>query len=423
MEKILVIGHGGREMALVKAFLRSPSVSGVICARGSDGIAELCPCFDIPEDDFTALIELTRHEQISLVVVGPEQPLAAGISDAFANAGIDIFAPTQAAARIESSKAYAKKLMQRVGVPSAACQIFQDKASALSYVEQAAYPLVLKEDGLRGGKGVRICFSVHEALAHLEDLRVDKDNRLVAEQFLEGFEFSLIVLADGTRTLPLPLAQDHKAIGDGNKGPNTGGMGAVSPVPRVSEELQRLCLQKIIEPVLKGLVEEGHPFRGFLYAGLMMTAEGPEVIEFNARLGDPEAEVILPRLRGDLAQAIRHLINGASPEPLPVCKESCLGVVLAAPGYPEKLTGSPLLPPGLMEEVRKSDDLDFIHMGSKKISEKQWQAAGGRVCLVSALAPDIPSCRERLYGLLDRALPPDGGFTFRRDIGNYAEKN
>ncbi|MCI7551975.1 MAG: phosphoribosylamine--glycine ligase [Actinomycetaceae bacterium] len=433
--KILVVGGGGREMALVHHLAQRHTV---LCAGGSDAIAELASVIPLPSPSSDAvatygtdeawklawqeLADTARSNAIDLTIVGPEAPLATGITDVFSREGLPIFAPTQAAARIETSKAYAKQIMDSAGVPTARFQLFDDPQPALDYIKNPTtrFPLVLKENGLRAGKGVTICESKTAAENTLRSLTVDAGNPLIIEDYLEGFEFSLIVMAHGTSYVPLPVAQDHKPIGEGNTGANTGGMGAVSPVPRVTDELYQSALTDVIEPTLAELSRQGNPFTGFLYAGLIATSTGVKVIEFNARLGDPEAEVILPRITSDLAQAAADLLHsdGAS---VTVSEHTCLGIVLSSPGYPGAVTSHPHVPQALLDAIGKDPAIGITHMGTKREADA-WIASGGRVALVYTTADSIRECQSKLLSLLGQNLPDPAPNTlyYRRDIGNYA---
>lgn len=417
---VLVIGRGGREMAMIKALLNSPSVKRVIAAPGSDAVAELASCFPVAETDISGLLKLAREEACDLTVVGPEVPLTLGIADQFQAAGLRIFAPTAKAARIESSKAYAKDLMVKAGVPTAGYRVFTERHPLLQFLNEEAYPLVLKQNGLCAGKGVSICHTLEDALRALEACPVDEEHPMLVEEFLEGYEFSLIALACGESFVCFPAAQDHKSIFEDNKGPNTGGMGAVSPVPRVSADLLKAAEDEVIRPTLQALKADGCPFTGFLYAGLMVTAKGLRVIEFNARFGDPEAEVILPRIESDFCLHMLSLLEGVETSPI-ISPQTCLGVVLSAPGYPGKVTEHPLISEKLIAEAAGSEDLDLIHMGSRKTADGRWQANGGRVVMLCCLGSSVGSCRTRIYEVLGSALQPSDPFHFRKDIGCYAE--
>lgn len=417
--RILLIGSGGREMALLEALLRSPSVREVHCAPGSDAMAEMerCVCHPVSAGDLQGLLRLAQELQPELTVIGPEDPLANGLSDQLSAAGFRVFGPSRAAARIESSKAYAKKLMAAAAVPTASYRIYTDSASVLAYLSSSdtRYPLVLKENGLRAGKGVAVCRSREEALDFTAHLKLNAENSLLVEEFLEGFEFSLIVMAKGEAYFALPAAQDHKPVFDGNQGPNTGGMGAVSPVPRLSADQLAEAETRVIRPILRALKEDGNPFTGFLYAGLMATADGVQVIEFNARFGDPEAEVILPRIEGDFARAMLDLLEGLEPA-LRIRPETCLGVVLSSPGYPGKVTEQPELPAELTAAL--PEGMCGYHMGTEKLFGGGFRAKGGRVFMLCSLGTDIRECREKVYTKLSSI--DTAPFHYRRDIGAFA---
>lgn len=473
-ERVLIVGGGGREMALVLALKNSPQVEHIVVAPGSDAIAQHAKVVDIPVDDVDALLKLAQKEELNFCIVGPEQPLALGIADIFQCEEMDIFAPSKKAARIETSKEFAKNLMQEAQVPTANFQVYRDYQAAIEGLEEADYPLVIKENGLKAGKGVHICQSLKEAQEVVAKLEISEQSPVIFEEFLEGFEFSLIVMAQGEKFVVLPTSQDYKAIYDGQEGPNTGGMGAVSPVPKVTSELQKESIEKVIRPILRTLAEKNCPFTGFLYAGLMATKDGVKVIEFNARLGDPESEVILPLVADDLMTRIRwiydekipggfveptrvrdmgsaikaislfkakndakntsdqeahELGNSADTSGLPpmnlnkhelrIHEQVCLGVVLTSPGYPGKVTAYPLIPQAFFDKA-KAAGLEIVHMGTEKV-EDGYQAKGGRVLIIRTFATNIFEAREKIYGFLkeEKALIPD--FHYRTDIGLAAE--
>lgn len=422
--KLLVIGGGGREMAIVTHLTQQGH--DVYTAGASDAIAEIAASVPMPSTQPPAcwheLAQTARDLEVALTIVGPEAPLATGVADVFHEHGLPIFAPTLAAARIETSKAFAKDVMTRAGVPTANYHTFTSNASAMAYLnaDNTPYPTVLKENGLRAGKGVTIAAHREEAECTLAELELSEDNPLIIEEFLEGFEFSLIVMAHGTRFVALPVAQDHKPIGEGNTGANTGGMGAVSPVPRVSDAIYFEAVERVIKPTLAQMAADGTPFTGFLYAGLIATPTGVKVIEFNARLGDPEAEVILPRLEADLAEvALSLLSDGEIPYSFPVTPHTCLGIVLSAPGYPGKVTAYPEIPKALLSAVGAHPDAGITHMGTKLHEDGTWTAAGGRVAIVTMVGSDIAQCRSKLLPLLEEGLS-DSELYYRRDIGTFA---
>ena len=422
--KLLVIGGGGREMAIVTHLAQQGH--DVYTAGASDAIAEIAASVPMPSTQppgcWHELAQTARDLEVALTIVGSEAPLSTGIADVFHEYGLPIFAPTLAAARIETSKAFAKEVMTRAGVPTANYQAFTSNASAMAYLhaDNTLYPTVLKENGLRAGKGVTIAAHREEAEHTLAELELSEDNPLIIEEFLEGFEFSLIVIAHGTRFVALPVAQDHKPIGEGNTGANTGGMGAVSPVPRVSDAIYFEAVERVIKPTLAQMAADGTPFTGFLYAGLIATPTGVKVIEFNARLGDPEAEVILPRLEADLAEvALSLLSDGEIPHSFPVTPHTCLGIVLSAPGYPGKVTAYPEIPKALLSAVDAHPDAGITHMGTKLREDGAWTAAGGRVAIVTMVGTDIAQCRSQLLALLEEGLS-DSELYYRRDIGTFA---
>lgn len=428
--KVMVIGGGGREMALVQALARGASVDEVIVAGGSDAIAELdavsqvLPLTGDATRDWEALADEAERIGVDLTVVGPESPLAAGAVDVFHNRGLTIFGPTRSAARLESSKAYAKQIMMSAGVPTPGFELATSVAHAHELLDSAAFPIVLKQDGLKAGKGVTICADSREARELVDALgaagAISLESPLLLEEFLDGFEFSLIVMATGTDVIALPVAQDHKPIGEGNTGANTGGMGAVTPVPRVSAELYRETVDSVIKPVLAEMVNESNPFTGFLYAGLMATANGVKVIEFNTRLGDPEAEVILPLIESDLAAAIMSLLGGSGTTKLDVSGETCLGVVLSAPGYPGAVTDQPVIPARLLELVAGEPRAEFVHMGTARTDDAGgWRSSGGRVAIVTMRGESIARCRADLNALLEDGLAGSPLY-WRRDIGTFA---
>ncbi|MFQ6044310.1 MAG: phosphoribosylamine--glycine ligase, partial [Candidatus Poribacteria bacterium] len=341
--RVLVIGSGGREHTYVWKIAQSPIVDKVYCVPGNAGIAQIAECRSIDlSGDFSDLADFAQAEGIDLTVVGPEAPLAAGLVDQFASRGLRAFGPSSSAAEIESSKSFAKNLMSKYNIPTAEYRIFHHPAEAADYVKEVGAPIVVKASGLAAGKGALLCQTTNEALQAIQDIMVEKvfgaaGDAVVIEEFLVGEEATFTALTDGETILPMVTSQDHKPVFDGDRGLNTGGMGAYSPAPVVTEEISQKIMREIIEPAILGMANEGRKFVGVLYAGLMIDAEGPKVLEFNCRLGDPEAQVILPRLRSDLIPALEACIDGAlnqvqlewKPEPA-VC------VVMASGGYPQK---------------------------------------------------------------------------------------
>lgn len=389
MKKVLVIGSGGREHAIVDALSRSPQVEKIYCAPGNAGIANQAECVAIKVEDTEALADFAASHGIELTVVGPEASLAAGVVDTFNSRGLRIFGPTKAAARIESSKEFAKEIMTKYDVPTAAYRVFDEFEPALEYVSNRPLPAVIKYDGLAAGKGVVVAMTYPEAEEALRDMLLDEsfgEGRVVVEDFLDGPEFSFMCVVSGEKVYPLAIAQDHKRAYDGNKGPNTGGMGAYSPVPFITEDIRNEALEKIIKPVAAGLEKEGVPFTGVLYGGLILTADGPKVIEFNARFGDPETEVVLPRLESDICALFEAAIDGKDFE-TEWSDKAMLGVVLASKGYP-----------GSYEKGHEIKGLDKIqgkafHMGTAERDSKLL-TAGGRVLMIVGEGESVAEARE-----------------------------
>ncbi|MFT8872130.1 MAG: phosphoribosylamine--glycine ligase [Sporolactobacillus sp.] len=417
--KVLIIGGGGREHALAWKVAQSPLVDKVYAAPGSDGMAAVADCTPISVTDFPALADFAKSRAVDLTLVGPEQPLVAGVVDYFTACGLKIFGPSQAAAQIEGSKSFAKALMDKYRIPTAAYETFTDYEVARDYLHQVGAPIVLKADGLAAGKGVTVALTMDEAeqaLAAMMQGRkfADAGARVVIEEYLEGEEFSLMALVAGTRVLPLAIAQDHKRAFDGDKGPNTGGMGAYSPVPQISRRTVDEAVRTVLEPAAAAMQQEGRSFTGVLYAGLMLTASGPKVIEFNCRFGDPETQVILPRLQSDFVAAVLDLLAGKLPQ-LSWSGQTACGVVLAAKGYPGEYDKGGAL--GDLESL--SPQALLFHAGTKKVGDA-WQTNGGRVLLVTRLAGDLRSARDAANADL-AAIATDDVF-YRRDIGHHALK-
>ena len=329
--KVLVIGKGGREHALAHAVSRSPLVDKLYAAPGNPGMAQIAENVNISDSDVEGLVRFAKEQQIDLTIVGPEHTLALGVADAFAKEGLRIFGPSQAAAQVESSKEFAKKIMMKYDIPTAAYESFTDREAAIAYVKEQGAPIVIKEDGLKAGKGVTVAQTLEEAIEALTAAFAQDGGKVVIEECLSGFEFSLICLVCGEIVVPLEIAQDHKRAYDGDKGPNTGGMGVYSPVRRITPAIIEETMERVMRPMAKAMVAEGVPFTGFLYGGLMLTEDGVKTIEFNARFGDPEAEVILPRLKSDLVASILQVME-QKPCTLQWSDQVTLGVVLASDG-------------------------------------------------------------------------------------------
>ena len=424
--KILVIGGGGREHALAWKLSQSPKTSKVYVAPGNGGTA-LSPKYEnVPISDVTALREWAQAQKIALTVVGPEAPLAAGVVDEFRTHGLRIFGPTQAAAQLESSKAFSKAFMKRHGIPTAEYETFTDPQAAHAYVDRLGAPIVIKADGLAAGKGVVVAMTLQEAHDAVDFMLVDNKYgvahneggaRVVIEQFLEGEEASFIVLCDGKNVLALATSQDHKRLKDGDQGPNTGGMGAYSPAPVVTADVHARAMREVIMPTIRGMEKDGIPYTGFLYAGLMIDATGhPKTLEFNCRMGDPETPPILMRLNSDLVEVLGAAVDGKLDQvELQWDRRTALGVVMAAQGYPENprkgdaITGLP----------QDADDAMVFHAGTQLV-DGVVRTSGGRVLCVTALADSVKQAQQRVYDVA-RGIHFDGA-QYRHDIGHRAVK-
>ncbi|WP_427814201.1 phosphoribosylamine--glycine ligase [Enterococcus sp. 22-H-5-01] len=413
--KLLVIGSGGREHAIAKKMLDSPKVTMVYCAKGNPGMEkDGIQLVDIPENDHSALITFAKTNEIAWTFVGPEIPLLNGIVDAFQAAGLKIFGPNKAAAMIEGSKEFAKKIMDQNNIPTAAYRTFSDFEQASKYAKEVGAPIVIKADGLAAGKGVVVAKSETEALQALKDMLTDhrfgtSGNKVVIEEFLAGEEFSLLAFVKNEKVYPMVIVQDHKRAYDGDRGPNTGGMGAYSPVPQISEAIVEQAIEEVLKPAAKGMMANKTPFTGILYAGLIVTDTGPKVIEFNARFGDPETQVVLPRLTSDLVQVIEDLFNGCEPE-LTWSKGAAVGVVLAADGYPNEHKKGMVLP-----DFTKETKLYYAGVSSSK---NQLIASGGRVLSVVAEADSLAEAQLKAYQSLTEVDTTD--YFYREDIGAKA---
>lgn len=419
--KILVVGSGGREHALCWALSKSPKVSKIYCTPGNGGIASIAECVDIKADDIIPLVDFALAQKIDLTVVGPEVPLAAGIVDLFEEEGLKIFGPSMAAARLEGSKAYAKSFMKRNDIPTARYAAFTDLSAALVALNDFPLPVVVKADGLAAGKGVMICSTKIEAENALKSIMAEKvfkdaGNKVVIEEFLAGEEASILAVADGKDFILLESSQDHKRIFDNDEGPNTGGMGAYSPAPIVTAKLARQIAKDIISPVIAGMAEEESPFKGILYAGVMITKDGPRVLEFNVRFGDPETQAILPRLKTDLLDVILASVEGRlAGMKLEWVDDACVSVVMASGGYPGnystglEIHGLDQVPEGAV----------VFHAGTKKDGEKV-VTSGGRVLGVTAPGKDIAEAIRNAYAAVEK-ISFDGA-QFRKDIGKKALK-
>ncbi len=421
--KVLVVGSGGREHALVWKLAQSPLVKKVFCAPGNAGIAKEAECLPVKATDISGLVSLAKRRRIDLTVVGPEQPLSEGIVDAFRKAGLPIFGPSKQAAQIEASKVFAKELMKKYGIPTAEFVVFDDLQKAHAYLEGKGAPIVVKADGLAAGKGVIVCRSLKEAheavdLIMKEKAFGDAGRRIVIEECLEGEEASFMVITDGQTIYPLPSSQDHKRLLDGDQGPNTGGMGAYSPAPVVDEAMERRIMEEIMRPAVQAMAEEGIPYQGVLYAGLMITPQGPKVLEFNCRFGDPECQPLMMRLKGDLAEAMVAAMEGRLRDVnLSWDERPAVCVVMASQGYPGKYETGKVIK-GLTAAERMKD-VKVFHAGTAR-KGRQFVTAGGRVLGVTALGEDIAEAISRAYRAVEK-ISWDGCY-FRRDIGFRALK-
>ncbi len=416
--RVLVIGSGGREHALVWKLSQSPEVTRVFCAPGNGGIGEMAELIDIGAEDIEALAEFAESKDIDLTVVGPENVLAKGIVDLFEKRGLRIFGPTKAAARLESSKAFAKNLMKKYHIPTGQFSIFDDPQAARAYVRQLGAPIVVKADGLCGGKGVIVASTLSEALGAIDLLMEDKifkqaGERIIVEERLVGEEASFLAVTDGVTALPLLPAQDHKRLHDGDKGPNTGGMGAYAPAPIIDPSMAKQVMEQIMLPTLRAMAAEGLSFKGVLYAGLMLTSDGPKVLEYNVRFGDPEIQAILPLLKSDLVpildDAVEGRLAGVQCQWYP---GSAVCVVAASGGYPgdfqigKEIRG--------LQQFKDRSDLLVFHAGTKA-DKNRFLTWGGRALNIVGVGPDLEGALKRVY----EAIGPISfdGMIYRKDIG------
>lgn len=421
--KILVIGSGGREHTLVWKIAQSKKVKEIFAAPGNAGIGQLAKCVDINISDINRLIDFAKDRKIDLTVVGPEAPLAKGIVDEFEKENLRIFGPQALVARLEASKVFAKQIMIKSGVPTAACEIFDNSEQAKEYIRNKEMPIVVKADGLAQGKGVIVAKTQQEALDAITSIMEhkifgDAGNKVIIEECLVGEEASILVVCDGKNFIPLASSQDHKRIFDNDEGPNTGGMGAYSPAPIITNKLMKEVLDKVIKPIVNEMSKIGCPYKGVLYAGIMITKEGLKVLEFNVRFGDPETQVILPRLRSDLVEVMQAVIDGKLDKiKLVWTKDSCVCVVLSSDGYPGKYEKGKEIT-GFVEFKDRKDAMVF-HAGTKLV-DGRILTNGGRVLGVAALGKDIKEAIEKSYQAVEKIKFE--GVHFRRDIGARALK-
>ncbi len=422
--KILIVGGGGREHAIAWKAAQSPKVEKIYCAPGNAGIAQVAECVDIGVMDFDRLVAFAREKEVDLTVVAPDDPLAAGAVDAFEAAGLRAFGPRKNAAVLEGSKAFSKDLMKKYGIPTAGYETFDSPEAALAYLETAALPIVLKADGLALGKGVLICNTLDEAREGVRTLMMDKQfgaagNRIVIEEFLTGREVSVLSFVDGKSIKVMASAQDHKRAKDGDKGLNTGGMGTFSPSPFYTEEVDRFCRKNIYQPTVDAMRAEGREFKGVIFFGLMLTPEGPKVLEYNARFGDPEAQVVLPRMKNDLVDVFEACIDGTLDQvELEFEDNAAVCVVLASEDYPEhyekgyEISG--------LEKFAGTDGYYVFHAGSKFGPNGKIVTNGGRVLGVTAVGADLKEARANAYQAA--GWVEFGNKYMRRDIGKAIDE-
>ncbi len=399
--KVLVVGGGGREHAIVWKIAQSPKVEKIYCAPGNGGIEELAECVNIGAMEFEKLAAFAREQEIDLTVVGMDDPLCGGIVDVFEREGLRVFGPRKNAAILEGSKAFSKGLMKKYGIPTAAYEVFTDPEKAEAYLEQARFPIVLKADGLALGKGVLICRNLEEAKAGVKTLMLDKQfgsagDEIVIEEFMTGREVSVLSFVDGTAIRIMTSAQDHKRAKDGDQGLNTGGMGTFSPSPFYTPEVDAFCREHIYQKTVDAMRAEGREFKGIIFFGLMLTADGPKVLEYNARFGDPETQVVLPRMKNDIVELFEACIDGTLDRTeLEFEDDAAVCVVLASDGYPEKYEKG--LPISGLESFRGKTDYFVFHAGTKKDGEGRILTNGGRVLGVTAVGKDLKEARRKAY--------------------------
>ncbi|WP_150274766.1 phosphoribosylamine--glycine ligase [Paenibacillus tepidiphilus] len=400
---ILVVGGGGREHAIVWSLSRSPKAGKIYCAPGNAGIAQLAECVPIGVFEFDKLAAFAKEREVGLVVIGPDDPLAAGIVDVLEAEGLRVFGPRRNAAEIEGSKTFMKDLLHKYGIPTAAYEKFSDYETALAYLRAQSVPIVIKADGLAAGKGVTVAYSLEEAEQALHDIMVDKifgeaGAQVVIEEFLAGQEMSILAFVDGETVRPMAAAQDHKPVFDGDKGPNTGGMGTYSPLPHIADSIIREAVETIIEPTAKAMVAEGRPFRGVLFAGLMISPDGkPKTIEFNARFGDPETQVVLPRLKSDLLEIFLAVTEGRLDQAdIEWSDEAAVCVVLASGGYPGTY------PKGVpISGLEEGGEALVFHAGTARGADGSYVTSGGRVLGVVGIGETIAEARLAAYRQAD----------------------
>lgn len=415
--KVLVVGGGGREHAIVWKLAKSPQIDELYAAPGNPGIERLATCVNIAVEDIPGLAEFAKKNNIDLTVVGPEAPLVAGIVDEFKNRGLAVFGPNKAAAQIEGSKIFSKNLMKKYNIPTADYKVFEDPKDAISYIDTAPMPIVVKADGLAAGKGVIIAPDRSTAKEAVKTMMIDKafgksGSRIVLEEYLEGPEVTVLAFCDGKRAVPMVSSRDHKRVFDNNKGPNTGGMGAVSPAPAYTPEIAEIVERDIIQGTIDAMASEGAPFQGVLYTGLMITKNGPKVLEYNCRFGDPEAQVVIPRLKTDLVEVMQAVIDGdLTNAKIEWKSEVAVCVVIASGGYPGHYETGKVI--SGLDDAEKNGSIVF-HAGT---AEKDGKiiTVGGRVLGVTALGKDVDEARKLAYESVSKIRFE--GMHYRKDIG------
>jgi phosphoribosylamine--glycine ligase len=419
--KVLVVGGGGREHALVWKIAQSPKVTKIYCAPGNGGISEQATIVSTKANDLNGLLEFALKEKIDFTIVGPEDPLTQGIVDLFESKGLFIFGANRKAAEIEGSKAFAKEMMKKYHIPTAFYEIFDNRNEAVKYIQKRGAPIVVKADGLAAGKGVMVCKTVEEAIRSIDKIMVEKifgeaGSRVIIEEYLIGEEASYIAFTDGKTILPMASSQDHKPVFDGDQGPNTGGMGAYSPAPVVTEEVHERIIEKVLRPIIYGMGEEGRPYKGVLYAGLMIHEGHPQVLEFNARFGDPETQPVLMRMKGDIVPILEACMKGTlSKHHIEWDNRASVCVVMASKGYPGGYEKGKII--GGLKEVSQMEGVFVFHAGTT-IKNGEMITNGGRVLGVTGLGEDIPRAIERTYQAVKK-ISWDG-IHYRRDIGQKA---
>ena len=417
--KVLIVGGGGREHALCWKLGQSPLLTKLWCAPGNAGIADMAECLPIDSDDVDALVAFARDNGVDLVVVGPEAPLVKGLADACIKAGINVFGPSAAAAALEGSKGFMKDVLHKAGIPTAWYGRFTDINAAKAFIREKGAPIVVKTDGLAAGKGVVVAMNLDEALQAVDDMMGTKifgsaGDEVVIEEYLDGEEASIFALCDGSTAMFMGAAQDHKRVGDGDTGPNTGGMGAYSPAPVVTPAIEQAVMEQVMMPAVRVMAQSGTPYSGVLFAGLMMTKDGPKLLEFNVRFGDPECQVLMARLKSDLLPlllaAAQGRLAGHSPE---WSEDAAMVVVMAAKGYPGSYTKNTII--SGLDSANEVEGAIVLHAGTARSASGEIIATGGRVLGITAIGPTVATAQARAYQAVDRINWPEG--FCRRDIG------